>query len=262
MDSRQQTISEQQARAESPRRRSAARKAYRQQGCGVSDELVVEHLPMVAGIAEKVVSYLRPPLDFEDLVAAGAVGLVKAARDYDPSREAEFKTYAYIRIKGAIIDELRAWSFVPSGVIKQLQEAEAAYRELAGRRSSAPSDAELAEALGVSVEELYRRFEQGRAQRFLSLDGRGEGCGFAEALADGNAARPGGRLEKKELTEQLAGAIEKLPVKQRRIVVLYYHQGLTMKQIGRALGVSESRVSQLHAGAIFRLSVKLKEWKG
>ena len=113
----------------------------------IEDERIANYLPMVQKIVQKVVKYLRPPLSFEDLVSAGTIGLVKAARDYDPSHKAEFKTYAYIRIKGTILDELRGWSFIPANINKQIQKTMQFGLEITEQTGSAPTDEELALSL-------------------------------------------------------------------------------------------------------------------
>lgn len=226
------------------------------------NEQIAEYLPLVHKIARQVVTYLKPPLSFEDMVSAGTVGLVRAARDFDPSHQTEFKTYAYIRIKGAILDELRSWSFVPAGLSRRIRDAQELSRKITEQRGTAPTDAELAQKLGVSIEELYETFENARAQYFLSLDGSGEDSpAIGNLLPASDASDPDHRLERTELIEKLAEAIEGLSQRQRQVVLLYYQQQLTMKQIAVVMEVTESRVSQLHTSALFNLSVKLRPWK-
>ena len=228
----------------------------------VQNEQIAEFLPLVHKIARQVVTYLKPPLSFEDMVSAGTVGLVRAARDFDPSHQTEFKTYAYIRIKGAILDELRSWSFVPAGLSRRIRDAQELSRKIAGQRGIAPTDAELAGELGIGIDELYETFENARAQYFLSLDGSGEDSpAIGNLLPAGDASDPDQRMERAELIEKLAEAIEGLSQRQRQVVLLYYQQQLTMKQIAVVMEVTESRVSQLHASALFNLSVKLRPWK-
>lgn len=245
---------------------SVALRAYsgqsRSAGTEAQNERITEYLPMVHKIARQVVSYLKPPLSFEDMISAGTVGLVRAARDFDPSHQAEFKTYAYIRIKGAILDELRGWSFVPANLNKRIRDAQELSRRIAEQKGITPTDAELALKLGVTVEELYETFENARAQSFLSLDGfADDGPALGNLLAAGHSSNPYNKIERAELIEKLAEAIESLSVRQRQVVLLYYQQQLTMKQIAEVLEVTESRVSQLHAGALFNLSVKLRQWE-
>lgn len=250
------------ARGFERRLKTAACKAYAElRRPAAGHERIVKYLPMVTAIAERATSYFRPPLSFEDLVSAGTIALVKAARDYDPGRDAEFKTYAYIRIKGAIIDELRAWSFVPNSFFKRFQQMQTVFRQIIERTGTAPTDEEFAEALHITIDELYKREELGRGQHFLSIHGISEdGPALGNVLADGRVADPGRSLERAELVEDLTEAIEQLPQKQRRIIVLYYNKGLTMKQIAEVLDITESRVSQLHASAVFKLSVKLRKY--
>ncbi len=229
---------------------------------GLENDQIAEFLPMVHKIARQVVTYLRPPLSFEDMVSAGTVGLVRAARDFDPSHQVEFKTYAYIRIKGAILDELRGWSFVPANLSKRIRDAQRLSRKITEQTGSPPTDEELAEKLGVTVEELYETFENARAQHFVSLDGFGDDLpALGDLLAAARTSAPDEKIERAELIDKLAEAIQQLSERQRQVTVLYYRQQLTMKQIAEILEITESRVSQLHASALFNLSVKLRQWK-
>jgi RNA polymerase sigma factor for flagellar operon FliA len=228
----------------------------------VDNERITELLPMVHKIARQVVTYLKPPLSFEDMVSAGTVGLVRAARDFDPSYQAEFKTYAYIRIKGAILDELRGWSFMPENLRKRISMAHQLSQKISEQTGAAPTDAELAEGLGITVEELHETLENARAQHFISLDGfGGDGPLLSSLLTAKHPAAPEERVERQELIDRLAEAIRQLSERQRQVIVLYYRQQLTMKQIAEILEITESRVSQLHASSLFNLSVKLRQWE-
>ena len=229
---------------------------------GIEDGRIAELLPMVQRIVRQVVTYLRPPLSFEDMVSAGAVGLVKAARDFDPSHHTEFKTYAYIRIKGAILDELRGSSLLPANLNKRIRDARQLSRKILEQTGKNPTDAELAEKLGITIDELVETFENARAQYFVSLDGFGEDSpALSNLLAATHTSAPDEQIERAELTDKLAEAIQQLSRKQRQLILLYYQQHLTMKQIAEIFEITESRVSQLHASAIFNLSVKLRQWK-
>jgi RNA polymerase sigma factor for flagellar operon FliA len=228
----------------------------------IDDERIAELLPMVRKIVQRVATYLKPPLSFEDLVSAGTLGLIKAARDYDPSHEAEFETYAYIRIKGAVLDELRRFSYLPARVNRQIQDALRVSREITEKTGTAPTDAELAGELGITVDRLYKTLESARAQHFMSIDGFGEEhMPLGGLLAATKAAAPDKQLERVELVDRLTEAIGQLDGKRRRIILLYYQQHLTMKEIAQVFKITESRVSQLHASALFNLSVKLRQWK-
>ncbi len=228
----------------------------------IEDGRIADLLPMVHRIVRQVVTYLRPPLSFDDMVSAGAVGLVKAARDFDPSYHAEFKTYAYIRIKGAVLDELRGSSLLPANLSKRVRCARQLSRKMLEQTGTAPTDAELAEKLGITIDELVETFENARAQYFVSLDGFGEDApALSNLLAAANTSAPDEQIERAELIDKLAQAIQQLSRKQRQLILLYYQQYLTMKQIAKIFEITESRVSQLHASAIFNLSVKLRQWK-
>ena len=241
--------------------KTVAMRAYSdQKKQSVRNKQITEFLPMVHKIVRRVVTYLKPPLSFEDLVSAGTIGLVKAARDYNPSHQAKFKTYAYIRIKGAILDELRDWSFVPANISRQIRKTLQLSLELTEQTGTTPTDAELAEKLGITVDKLYKTFENARAQHFVSLDGSGKELpALGNLLAAADTSTPVQQTEQAELIDKLTEAIQQLGEKQRQIILLYYQQHLTMKQIAEVFKITEPRVSQLHASALFNLSVKLRQ---
>lgn len=228
------------------------------------DKLIIEFLPMVHKIVSQVVTYLQPPLTMDDLVSAGTIGLVKAARDYDKTKEAEFKTYAYIRIKGAVIDELRGWSFAPASLKKMLQNARDTYDAILSETNREPTDEQIADRMGIPVEKLLKVYENARARHFLSLDtvtGNEENAAsIGQTLEARNTRAPSARMETRETAKALAKAIQQLPEKLRQIILLYYHKELTMKEVAEVLNITESRVSQLHASAVFKLSNKIRNW--
>ncbi len=244
--------------------RPAAIRAYAHHARHVrQNDLVIQYMPLVHKIVHQVVSYLSGcasgPLSREDLVSAGTIGLVKAARDFDPAQQTEFKTYAYIRIRGAVIDELRGWSFAPPQLHKQFDRARRIVQRTTEQTGSVPSDEELARQLEMPVDKMYRMFENARARHFLSIHAvNDEVPALAEALTAADDPRPEDGLQRSELLQQLTRAIAELPKRQRQIIILYYGKELTMKQIADVAGVTESRISQLHAAALFRLSAKLK----
>lgn len=226
----------------------------------IGDKEIVELLPMVRKIAHRAASYVRAPLSFDDLVSAGTVGLLKAARDFDASRQAEFKTYAYIRIKGAILDELRRASPLPSNVNRQVRHALKVSQRITQQTGTPPTDEQLALELGITVDEVGTLFENARAQHFVSIDGSGdEQPALGEILASADTAAPDARMEKAEMLKELTAAMQELDPRRLQIVVLYYHKHLTMKQIAGLLEITESRVSQLHASALAMLSARLGE---
>ena len=241
--------------------KKAAKQAYLdQKKSSVSDEQIVELLPLVNKIAQRIHSYIKPPLSFEDLVSAGTVGLVKAAADYDPSYQAEFKTYAFTRIKGAILDELRNLSLLPSNVNAQVKKMISLGRQIYAATGQQPDDNELAEKLGVNIDKYYEILENARAQHFLSIEGFVESSpALGEAFCPAESVPPDKVIEREELINHLTEAIKQLPEKQKQVVILYYHQDLTMKEIAEVLEISEPRISQIHASALFNLSLKLEK---
>ena len=197
-------------------------------------------------------------MDRDDLISAGMLGLVKAAQSFDPSRDVAFKTYAYIRIRGSIIDELRGRSFVPSAVYHQIQTIQETYRNIVASDETPPSDEELAVAVGLPLEKMYKILEEARRQNFISIHGLSDDKPVVRNLVP-QVREPGPdkQAERNEMLTVLSQAITELPKRDRYILLLYYERDLTMKEIAEVLGVTESRVSQLHASALFKLSMKL-----
>jgi len=239
--------------------RARIRQAYDQPSRALAEEkLILDHLPMVRHIVQKVAAHLPPSTDTEDLISAGTLGLVHAAKQFDASRRTEFSTYAYIRIRGAVIDELRQRSFVSPGVHQRVRAIQKAWRECLGPDGRPPDDEELARAAGLSLEQLYRTLEEARNQHFLSIHGLTEDAPALPAfLPPDQGPTPDQQLQRKELIEALARAIRELPEKERKTILLYYERDLNMKETAEVLHVTESRVSQLHASALFKLSMKL-----
>ena len=242
--------------------RSALRAYATEQKKLTEERLILEFLPLVHRLAQNIAGYVNnSSLSYDDLISAGTMGLVKAARDFDPSRDVEFKTYAYIKVRGAIIDELRSWTFTPANVSRNIEQINSIIRQSIEQTGSPPSDEEMATLLGVSVDKLYRIFEQARAQHFLSIHNLADtGPALADCLTDTSSDDPSHNLEKAELIEHLAAAIQALPQSQRHVVILYYQREMTMKEIAAVLDVTESRVSQLHSSALVRLSASLRNW--
>lgn len=226
----------------------------------IESDVIVKFLPMIHKIVQRVVTYIKPPLSYEDLVSAGTVGLVKAARDYDPSMQAEFKTYAYIRIRGSVLDELRNFSLLSPNAEKQIKEVAQTTLEITNETGQAPTDEQLADKLNISVDKLYQTFENARTKNFVSIDVMSENStSLGASLISSDEPSPDERLQQSELIEKLTEAIQQLSERQRQIIILYYHKELTMKQIAEVFNITEPRVSQLHASALFNLSVKMRK---
>jgi RNA polymerase sigma factor for flagellar operon FliA len=242
--------------------RARANQAYTAQSRQSQEEAwILGHLPLVRHIVAKIASHAASKADFEDLVSAGTLGLVKAARSFDPHRDAEFKTYAYIRVRGAVLDELRKKSFVPTGQIHQIRNVQRIYQQYVAEHGNTPTDEDLAERADLSVEQLYKVLEEARKQNFLSIHGLAgdEDDERTHSLVPPDAApSPDDQVVRKEMLERMSQAIQSLGERDRIVLILYYERDLTMKEAAQVLGVTESRVSQLHAAALFKLSMKLR----
>ncbi|MHC4561678.1 MAG: sigma-70 family RNA polymerase sigma factor [Planctomycetota bacterium] len=249
----------QQATSAGPLQAKAAA-AYTQQSRQVDEEQwIIDYLPLVRHVVQKVAANLPRHIEHDDLISAGTLGLVKAARRFDPSKKVEFKTYAYICIRGAVIDELRRRSFVPSNVHYQIRKVRQAYEQHVAAHGQPPSDESLAESVEMTPDQLYQVLEEGRRQNFMSIHGLTDESPTMEALTPpDDAPLPHEEAERRETLERLAQAITELPQRDRTLLLLYYERDLTMKEAAEVLGVTESRVSQLHASAVFRLSMKLR----
>ena len=238
----------------------AARAYSKQQQKPLEEQRIMELLPMVSRIVSKVTSYVQAPLTRDDLVSAGTIGLIKAAKGYDATKNADFKTYAYIRIRGAIIDELRGWSFAPANLNKQFKQIEQIRLDITEETSIPPTDEQIAEAMSISMGKLYAIYENARSRHFMSISGFSDEEPALGQILSTNDESPDARLNKEEMVAQLSGAITDLPQKQRQIIILYYQQELTMKEIAEVLEVTESRVSQLHASAVCKLGANMKDY--
>jgi len=229
---------------------------------GSDFERIMEHLPLVKQIAQRV--YERIPkglVQFEDLLQAGILGLIEAVKRYDPKRGIRFESFAHFRIKGAILDELRAHDLLPRTLRKKVKVLEDAYLKLERKLGRLPSLEELASELGLSSEALEEEFRQFLFLKVVSFDGLIEdfsGEKLEEMLLESSSKDPLELLGLSELRDRLAEAIEELPERHKLVLSLYYFEELTMKEIALVLGISEGRVSQIHSEAILALRAKLR----
>jgi RNA polymerase sigma factor for flagellar operon FliA len=233
------------------------------------DRLIIAYSPLVKYVAGRLSSGLPQTVDTADLVSYGIFGLIDAIEKFDPERGIKFETYAIARIKGAIIDELRAMDWVPRSVRSRARDFEAAYIALENRLKRVPSDNEIAREMGVSSQELRAILTKLSYTSVISFeemwssgadhDDRMDPFG---SIPDETADDPVHMLESAELKEILAGAIDRLPDREKTVIALYYYEGLTLKEIGSVLGVTESRVSQMHTKAVLRLRARLHAAQG
>ncbi|MGH3880434.1 MAG: FliA/WhiG family RNA polymerase sigma factor [Actinophytocola sp.] len=227
------------------------------------DRLVLHYAPLVKYVAGRVGTGLPAHVEVADLIQSGIFGLVDAIEKFEPERGLKFETYAMQRIRGAILDDLRAQDWVPRSVRGRAREVERALERLGAQLRRTPTDAELAEELGLSVIELGDVYAQLQLTSVVALDelaaaGRGS-TPLADILEDPGALDPVALLVDQDNRRQLAEAIAHLTERDRVVVTLYYFENLTLAEIGRVLGVTESRVCQLHTRAVLRLRAKLLE---
>jgi RNA polymerase sigma factor for flagellar operon FliA len=230
------------------------------------DRLILAYSPLVKYVAGRMSSGLPAHIEEGDLVSYGLLGLIGALERFDLSRNIKFETYAVSRIKGAIIDELRALDWVPRSVRSWARKVEAAVTQLENELSHAPSDDETAERLGIRVEEYHDVLNQISCASVVALDEFWDSTGpgqdkinLIDTIEDTDAPDPSRAYRVQVIKETLAAAIERLPERERIVIGLYYYEGLTLKEIGEVLGVTESRVSQLHTKAVLRLRGRIKE---
>lgn len=223
------------------------------------DALVKSHLAQVKFIVERIAVRLPANIDRNDLVSTGVLGLIDAANKYDPSRGVLFKTYAELRIKGAILDSLRNQNWVPRSLQHRLKDLEAAYQILEQTHGRRATEEEVAQHLDIPLAELQTLLQELNGVKLTSLDKKGdEDNPNIIDIADSSDNWPSHLYEKAEIRQHLTEAIDRLPDKERQIVALYYLEELTMKEIGLVLGLTESRVSQLHTQAVLHLRMALK----
>jgi RNA polymerase sigma factor for flagellar operon FliA len=231
---------------------------------GIRDRLILTYAPLVKYVAGRLGSGLPAHVDEGDLVSYGLLGLIGAIERYDPERDVKFETYAIARIKGAIIDELRAMDWVPRSVRSRAREIERAIAELERKLMRAPTDAEIAEKIGITEEELEDSLTEISRSSIAALDelwtvssSGGDQIALIDTIEDTDAPDPQSSLSATEMREAIGEAIARLPEREKLVVTLYYYEELTLREIGEVLGVTESRVSQLHTKAILRLKARL-----
>ncbi|MEQ8834416.1 MAG: RNA polymerase sigma factor WhiG [Miltoncostaeaceae bacterium] len=229
------------------------------------DRLILTYAPLVKYVAGRMSSALPSHVEETDLISYGLLGLINAVERFDPERQIKFETYAVTRIKGSIIDELRSLDWVPRSVRARAREIERTSAELEHKLKRAPTDEELAAALHISMDEFQGIITQISNSSIVALDemwnvnSGGEPLALIDTIGDDRVTDPAALLDVTELRDTLADAIAMLPERERIVVALYYYDGLTLREIGEVLGVTESRVSQLHTKAILRMKGRMQE---
>jgi len=229
------------------------------------ESLVLAYSPMVKFIAGRMASGLPAHVDESDLVSYGLFGLIGAIERFEPDREIKFETFASSRIRGAIIDELRALDWVPRSVRARARDIEAMHAKLSAKFGRTPTDDEMAEGLGIDREEFDQTLLDIANSQVLALDDlwafsdpEGGRVSTLEMIEDQKAPNPEREVDLEDLRNRLASALDQLPERERVVVALYYYESLTLREIGEVLSVSESRVCQLHTKAMIGLRANLK----
>jgi RNA polymerase sigma factor for flagellar operon FliA len=230
------------------------------------ERLILNYAPLVKFVAGRVASGLPQSVDQADLVSYGIFGLIDAIDKFEPERGWKFETYAISRIKGAIIDELRSIDWVPRSVRTKAREVERAYSKLEGELHRTPEESEVAAEMGISQDDLVTTLSQISYVGIVALDevvgGGGDDGGGSTTVGGmvaGTVGDPVAAFEVEEMKQILADAINRMPDRERLVLTLYYYEGLTLAEIGEVLGVTESRVCQIHTKAILQLRSRLGE---
>ena len=229
------------------------------------ERLVLAYSPLVKYVAGRMSSGLPAHVEEADLISYGLLGLISAIERFEPAREIRFETFAITRIKGSIIDELRSLDWVPRSVRAKAREIERANAKLEHRLHRAPTDQEMAAELEVSVDDFQESLVRISNSSVVALDelwtvsdSSGDQVSLLDTIQDESAADPAQEMDLTDMKDRLADSIARLPEREKLVVALYYYENLTLREIGEVLGVTESRVSQLHTKAVLRLKSRLQ----
>ena len=219
------------------------------------DALIESHLPQVKYIVDRIAARLPQTVDREDLISAGVLGLLDATTKYDPARGVQFKTYAELRVRGAVLDSLRSLDAAPRSMRHRAREVEAAYKEIESQHGRPATEEEVAQLMGISLLQLQTTLGELSWLTVARLDDEDEDGkpGLAHQIADDPTLTPSALFERTEQREHLIAAIERLRPREREVIAFYYVEELTMKEIGAVLGITESRVCQIHTQAVLHL---------
>jgi RNA polymerase sigma factor FliA len=226
------------------------------------EELIKEYAPLIKFVAQKIAVRLPPNIELDDLISAGSIGLMDAIDKWDPTRDNKFKTYAEFRIRGSILDELRAQDWIPRSVRDKAKALDRTISALENELGRYPTEEEISAKLNMPIGEFHELVNQVRPVSLLSIDDQptfsdSDKKSIANLLEGAKSGNPFNQLNVKVVKDVVAKAIEELPERQRLVLSLYYFEDLNLKEIGQVLRVTESRVSQLHAQAVTRLRAKL-----
>jgi RNA polymerase sigma factor for flagellar operon FliA len=232
-------------------------------GSPIEEKLLQKHLPLVKSIVGRLALSLPRHVDLEDLYSSGVIGLLNAIRHFNPKSGTTLETYARVRIRGAVLDELRRTDWVPRSVHGKARKVQAVMNELEQAKGEVPSEQEMAKALKISVADYQQWLEEIRPATFVCLDAAPrndgeEGWSQSECLADQSQDDPMNGAARRELAEILADRLQLLPEMQRKVLALYYFEDLRLREIAEAVGLTESRICQIHAQAILAIKTHLQ----
>ena len=228
------------------------------------NELILAYTPLIKYIAARLASRLPAQVSLDDLISCGIIGLIDAINKFDLSKNVQFKTYAEFRIKGAMLDELRALDWVPRSIRRKTTDLEKAYADIEKQTGRPATDEEAARAMGLALDDFYKLLDETKSVTFMDIEflrqkaTEANDSTLSETFAMDNRD-PFTAINLAQIRAILAKAISDLPEKEKLAVSLYYQEELTMKEIGEVLGYTESRISQMHSKAMFRLRAKLKK---
>ncbi len=225
-----------------------------------ADSLVTQHAPLVKRIAYHLMNRLPPNVQVDDLIQAGMIGLLEASRNYDPSQGASFETYAGIRIRGAMLDEIRRSDWTPRSVHRKARMVADAMRRIENQQGRDARDVEVAEALQLSLEDYHRILLDASGCRIFSVEDLQTVGEISQDRSNSAETGPYDGVQNEAFREALAEAIAGLPERERLVIALYYDEEMNLREIGQVLGVTESRACQIHSQATFRLRSRLTDW--
>jgi RNA polymerase sigma factor for flagellar operon FliA len=225
-----------------------------------SNELVIHHESLVKRIAYHLMSRLPPSVQADDLIQAGMIGLIEASRNFDPEQGASFETYAGIRIRGSMLDEIRRTDWTPRSVHRKAREVAEAVRKIENEKGRDARDVEVAEVMGINLNEYHKILQDATGCRIFSFEDPGTLGEEGFVSQERQTNQPFENLQKSDFKKGLAKAIKGLPERERLIMALYYDEELNLREIGEILGVSESRVCQIHGQALIRLRARMEVW--
>lgn len=239
----------------------SATSTYALAGAKSPEALVEQHAPLVKRIAVHLLGRLPRNVELDDLVQVGLIALLEAAKQYSPSKGANFETYASIRIRGAMLDEVRSTDWAPRSVYRKQRQLSAAIRSVENRTGKRAIPTDIADELGVSLDEYFSMLATTSSSRMFSLEHTGPESEPAAGPLSDNKSDPVTEIESEEFRAEMTRAIGALPEREALVMALYYDEELNLKEIGEVLGVSESRVCQIHGQALARLRARMQEWQ-